>query len=273
MTGNNIIYKEATIFYTVTGTGKTIVLVHGFGEEGSIWQPQVDFLKDKFRVIVPDMPGSGQSTFLEDANIDIYADIIKEILDREEQKLPSDEKNYKVTIVGHSMGGYITLAFAEKFPQHLNSFGLFHSSAFADDKEKKEGRDKAIEFIRNKGAYTFLKTVIPNLFTKDFGEKNPEKIADLLENGKKFTNETLIQYYEAMIARPDRTAVLKSFIKPILFIIGEHDLAIPLDISLQQCHLPVQSDVHILNQSAHMGLWEEKEKVNNILLDFLVNNI
>ena len=273
MTGNNIIYKEATIFYTVTGTGKTIVLVHGFGEEGSIWQPQVDFLKDKFRVIVPDMPGSGQSSFLEKADMDIYADIIKEILDREEQKLPSDEKNYKVSMIGHSMGGYITLAFAEKFDQHLNSFGLFHSSAFADDTEKKESRLKAIEFIKNKGALAFLKTMIPSLFTKDFFEKNAEKVADLLENGKKFKDETLIQYYEAMIDRPDRTAILKSFDKPILFIIGEHDLAIPLDISLQQCHLPMQSYVHILDQSAHMGMWEEKVKSNSILLDFLVNNI
>ena len=76
-----------------------------------------------------------------------------------------------------------------------------------------------------------------------------------------------------MINRPDRTAVLKSFNKPVLFMIGEHDLAIPLNISLQQCYLPPQSHVHVLNQSAHMGMWEENEKANTLLFNFLINNI
>ena len=272
MQANNIVYKDATIFYTVSGTGKTVVLIHGFGEDGSIWQQQVDFLKDHFCVIVPDLPGSGNSSFLNDANINTYAEIVKEILDAEVQK-SAIEVNDQITMIGHSMGGYITLAFAEKFPQYLNGFGLFHSSAFADEPEKIEGRLKAIEFIKTKGAYAFLKTTIPTLFTKQFSEKNPEKINTLLENGKKFTAETLIQYYNAMINRPDRTGILISCNKPVLFIIGEHDLAIPLKISLQQCYLPAISHVHILNESAHMGMCEEKENANNILLDFMINNI
>lgn len=272
MQSNNIVFKDATIFYTVSGTGKKIVLIHGFGEDGSIWKEQINFLKDHFCVIVPDIPGSGNSSFLQDANIDIYAEIIKEILDTETQKAP-DAEDQKITMIGHSMGGYITLAFAEKFPQYLNSFGLFHSSAFADEPEKIEGRLKAIDFIKTKGPNAFLKTVVPNLFTKEFLENNPEKISTLLENGKKFLAENLIQYYNAMINRPDRTAVLKTFNKPVLYIIGEHDLAIPLNISLQQCYLPAQSHVHILHQSAHMGMWEEKEKANTLLLNFLVNNI
>lgn len=272
MQSNTIVYKDATIFYTVSGKGKTIVLIHGFGEDGSIWNEQVDFLKHHFCVIVPDIPGSGNSSFLKDATIDVYAEIIKEIINAEAQKLPPG-KNDKITIIGHSMGGYITLAFVEKFPEYLNSFGLFHSSAFADEQEKIDGRLKAIEFIKINGANAFLKTSIPTLFTKQFSEKNSEKICTLVENGKKFTDETLIQYYNAMINRPDRTAILKSFNKPVLFIIGEHDSAIPLDISLQQCYLPAQSHVHILSESAHMGMWEEKDKVNTLILNFLVNNI
>lgn len=272
MEHNNIIYKDAIIYYTVTGTGKTVVLIHGFGEDGSMWQEQAYFLKDNFRVIAPDMPGSGQSSFLEDADIEIYAEIIKEILDAEAKKFPK-EQNREVAVIGHSMGGYITLAFAEKFPHYLNSFGLFHSSAFADDSIKKEGRLKAIEFIKTNGAYAFLRTVFPNLFTKIFLEKNPGKVESLLNKGKKFTAETLIQYYQAMIVRPDRTAVLKNFNKQVLFIIGEQDMAIPLEISLQQCYLPARSDVHILKETAHMGMLEESEKANAILLHFLVNNI
>jgi pimeloyl-ACP methyl ester carboxylesterase len=72
-----------------------------------------------------------------------------------------------------------------------------------------------------------------------------------------------------MIARPDRTAVLKEFTKPVLFIIGEHDKAVPLQISLQQAYLPKEAHIHILHDSGHMGMWEEKEKANNLLKDFI----
>jgi pimeloyl-ACP methyl ester carboxylesterase len=167
------------------------------------------------------------------------------------------------------MGGYITLAFAEKYPEYLNSFGLFHSSAFPDTEEKKETRKKAIEFIQKKGGYAFLKTSIPGLFTNEYNTSHPDKVNALIDDAKKFTDEALVQYYEAMIARPDRTTVLKTFKHPILFLIGEHDLAVPLQASLQQCYLPAQSHVKILKHSAHMGMWEETEKANKELLCFV----
>lgn len=270
MQTNTITYQNSAVAYRVTGTGQTVVLLHGFGEDGTVWQPQIDFLKTHFRLIVPDIPGSGQSVFIKDANIETYAEIVKLILDAEVQKF-SLQGAEEVTLIGHSMGGYVTLAFAEKYPQYLNSFGLFHSTAFADSEEKKEARLKSIEFIKASGAYAFLKTSMPGLFTKAFAAKYPEKISALIDEGKNFREAALIQYYEAMIGRPDRTTVLQNFDKPILFIIGEHDTAIPLQYSLQQCYLPSQSHVNILDQSAHMGMWEEKEKVNQILFNFLVN--
>ncbi len=267
---NSIIYQNSDVYYRVTGAGQTVVLQHGFGEDGTIWQQQIDFLKNDFRVVVPDIPGSGLSEFSPGANIETYAEIIKWILDAESKKLPLQVSD-GAALIGHSMGGYITLAFAEKYPQYLNSFGLFHSSAFADNEDKKDTRRKAIEFIKTKGAHTFLKLTTPTLFAKTFTEEHAEKITALIEQGKSFTNAALIQYYDAMINRPDRTAILQNFNKPILFIIGEHDQAIPLQSSLQQCYLPSQSHVNILTQSAHMGMWEEKEKANNLLFNFLVN--
>lgn len=270
MEAKSFLFQDKKIQYKVylpagqaAGAGKPVILLHGFGEDSSVWEPQISFLKDHFKLIVPDVPGSGESEFVPNANIETYAEIVKELCDREFQ-FP-----HEGVLIGHSMGGYITLAFAEKYPQYLAAFGLFHSSAFADTAEKKETRRKAIDFIREKGAYTFLKTSTPNLFTQEYKEAHADKVEALLEAGKSFTAEALIQYYEAMIDRPDRTAVLKSVTKPILFIIGQHDQAIPFDTSMKQCHLPSQSHVHILRNSAHMGMWEEAEKVNNILLDFL----
>jgi len=263
VTEKTIIYQNSGISYRIIGEGKPVLLIHGFAEDSDIWENQVSYLKDNFRLIIPDIPGSGRSQLVPNANIETYASIIKEILDAELRE------HETVNLIGHSMGGYITLAFAEKHPHYLHSFGLFHSSAFADNEEKKQVRAKAIDFINDKGANAFLKTSIPGLFTKAFAEKFPEKINELIEKGKSFSSDALIQYYQAMIARPDRTHVLKSFSKPILFIIGEFDNAIPLQSSLQQCYLPEQSHVHILNQSAHMGMWEETDKSNEILFEFL----
>lgn len=264
METRSFLFQNKKIAYKVYGEGKPVILLHGFGEDSRIWEPQIKFLEPHFRLIVPDIPGSGESELVPDANIEIYADILKELCEIELQ-LP----NEGAVLIGHSMGGYITLAFAEKYPRYLKSFGLFHSSAFADTVEKKETRRKAIDFIKEKSAHTFLKTSTPNLFTEPYKEKHPEKVEKLIEEGKNFTNEALIQYYEGMIARPDRTGVLKTFPKPILFIIGQHDKAIPFEDSMKQCHLPLQSHVHILRNSAHMGMWEEEEKANNILISFL----
>lgn len=267
MQARSLNYQQKNIHYKVYGEGQPVVLLHGFGEDSSVWQLQIAALKDHFQLIVPDLPGSGESELLPGAAIETYADIVKAIVDIE---LPdANGSKPSLQLIGHSMGGYITLAFAEKYPQYLKSFGLFHSSAFADTEEKKATRKKAIAFIREKGAAAFLKTSIPGLFTAEFQEAFPEKVEALIETAKKIAPEALVQYYEAMITRPDRTAVLTSFKGPVLFLIGQHDTAVPFESSLQQCYLPAQSHVHILRTSAHMGMLEESEKSSEALLNFL----
>ena len=264
MQSKNIKYSDSTIFYRITGKGKPVVLIHGFGEDGNIWDKQVDFLQNQFQLIVPDLPGSGKSGVISSQSavgMEEYAEIIKAIL--------VEEKIEKSTMLGHSLGGYITLAFAEKYPDMLSSFGLVHSTAFADSEEKKAARLKSIEFIKKYGAYDFLRTTIPGLFSKQWSQDHLPEIETLVEKGKNFSSEALIQYYQAMINRPDRTAVLKNFSKPILFIIGEQDNAVPFAQSMQQCYLPVQSHIHILRNSAHMGMLEETAATNNFLLGFL----
>lgn len=267
MQARSINYQQKNIHYKVYGEGQPVVLLHGFGEDSTVWKLQITALKDHFQLIVPDLPGSGDSELVPGADIETYADIVKAIVDIELPGASGQEPFLQ--LIGHSMGGYITLAFAEKYPQYLKSFGLFHSSAFADTEEKKVTRKKAIAFIREKGAAAFLKTSIPGLFTAEYQEAFPEKVEALVETAKKISPEALVQYYEAMIARPDRVAVLNNFNGPVLFLIGQHDTAVPFESSLQQCYLPAQSHVHILRQSAHMGMLEESEKSSEALLNFL----
>ena len=273
MKSKTIPYHSSNIYYRIIGEGKPVVLIHGFGEDGDIWNRQVEFLKELYKFIIPDLPGSGKSTIIRSqltVGIEAYAETIMAIL--------SEEDIGQCSMIGHSMGGYITLAFAEKYPQLLSKIGLVHSSAYADNEEKKSVRLKAIEFIKKNGAYEFLKTSIPGLFKPPDGSKSSTKLSDdskpsdcylLIEKGRSFSDEALIQYYRAMIARPDRTNVLKDFNGSILFIIGEHDLAVPFQQSLQQSYLPHQSHIHVLRNSAHMGILEETGATNNFLLQFL----
>lgn len=269
MDTHSIIYRSSKIFYRTAGKGRPVILIHGFAEDGNIWNRQVDFLKGHFRLIIPDLPGSGRSELIPDMSIEGMADLIKEIIDIETANSLLPEKG-SVVAVGHSMGGYIILALAEKYPALLSAFALVHSSAYADSEEKKSTRLKSIGFIQKNGAHEFLKAAIPNLFTPANNE-NPSNsfISDLIEKAKDFSPEALTAYYHAMINRPDRTHIFKNFLHPVLLIIGEHDNAVPFEQSMQQTYLPNCPYIHILRKSAHMGMLEETEKVNTALLAFL----
>ncbi len=257
-----ISFQHKEIFYRVIGTGKPVVLVHGFGEDGDIWHNQVKFLQEKFKLIIPDLPGSGRSAIIDDMSMEGMAEVIIAIM--------KAEHCISCPVIGHSMGGYITLALAEKHPETLSAFGLFHSSAFADSDEKKANRQKGIAFIQQHGAGEFLKTVTPNLFAPESKDKIPEVIKDLLEQGNNFTPQSLVSYYQAMMQRPDRTDVLRKATVPVLFIMGKYDNAVPMEDSLKQCHLPEKSYIHILAQSGHMGMLEEADRCNLILEEFLL---
>ncbi len=255
-------YQGSSVFYQVEGEGHPVIFLHGFAEDGSIWDHQAHHLKKKFRLIIPDLPGSGQSAFNPQlSTIEDHADCIKAIADAENAG--------GCILIGHSLGGYISLAFAEKYPDYLKGLGLFHSTAFPDTPEKKEARKKSIEFIRQHGAYPFIRQSIPNLFSENFKKQQPQIVELLIQRYANFNPGSLVSYYEAMIKRPDRRQVLKDAGYPILFIIGEQDKAVPLSDSLKQCYLPQLSYIHILENTAHMGMLESTLYCNNILEAFL----
>lgn len=261
-------YQSTQIAYTIQGKGTPVVLLHGFGEDSQIWNRQVSFLQEYCLLLVPDLPGSGKSLLLTNKNnasnvvsIEDYADVIATLL--------AAEKISSCIMLGHSMGGYITLAFAEKYPDKLQAFGLVHSTAFADNEEKKTMRAKAITTIAQYGAATFLRNTIPNLFGKAFKETHPEKVTQLIATAAGFTVAALQQYYIAMMNRPDRCKVLAGNHLPVLFVMGTEDLAAPMEDVLQQVHLPRISYIHVLPGCGHMGMLEAPEPLNQLLLAFI----
>ena len=151
---------------------------------------------------------------------------------------PKAEDLEGACIFGHSMGGYIALAFAEKYDKRLNGFGLLHSSSFPDTDEKRSVRKKGIEFMKQHGGFEFLKTSTPNLFSPQTKDKMPALVDEFIDSLRNFEAPSLVSYYEAMMQRPDRTAVLKKINVAVLLIAGEYDNAVPLKDSLSLAHLP-----------------------------------
>jgi pimeloyl-ACP methyl ester carboxylesterase len=251
-----------TLFCRDNGAGIPTLLLHGFGEDGSVWENQTGAISAASRLIVPDLPGSGRSSALPaPTSLEAMAVVIKELLDR---------LNIERTIlIGHSMGGYISLAFAALYPERLHAFGLFHSTAYPDSDEKKTTRRKAIEFIRANGAAPFIRQSTPNLFSARTREHRPELVETAIARYSGLAPESLIGYYEAMIARPDRTAVLREFSRPVFFILGEDDTVIPLQQGLEQCYLPSISHLHLVKGAGHMAMLEDPEISNQLLRDFI----
>src|SRR4051812_45525702 len=263
-------FQNKSINYWIEGDGPPVMLVHGFAEDHRVWQYQADFLKNNYRLIIPDLPGSGDSELLSHTSMESMAEALFAIVQHE--SIPS------FCLIGHSMGGYVSLAFAEKFQDRLQSFCLFHSTAYADSDEKKQTRAKAIEFIKKNGVEEFLRTTTPNLFAKGEPTDNKalskdEMVKKVVKDYKDLPAESLIAYYEAMMKRPDRTNVLKTFLKPILFLLGRHDTAVPYEQGMQQSNLPRIAEVHTLQSSGHMGMWEQATESNEVLGAFLKNNV
>jgi pimeloyl-ACP methyl ester carboxylesterase len=227
-----------------------------------VWDAIKPALEKDCRIITPDFPGSGTKPLNDEApTMESLADDVYAIL---------QEKNIgRCTMIGHSMGGYVTLAFAEKYPQCLNGLGLFHSTAYADSEEKINVRRKGIEFIEQHGAAAFLKTTTPNLFGNAFKTAQPKVVDDFIESMSYFSKAALVAYYNAMIARPDRTAVLKQLDKPVLWIIGEEDKAVPAADSLQQSIIPATGMIKLCSDAAHMGMIESTAECATAIRQFM----
>ncbi len=261
-----ILYNGTEIFYKVHGTSKPVIfLIHGFAETGNVWIHQTNYLKKYFKLIVTDLPGCGKSAELniqpKKITIEDYADCIYAVF-----------KNENITscaMFGHSMGGYIILAIAEKHPEILSAFGFVHSTAFADSEEKKQNRLRGIEMMKRYGVYAFLKNTTPNLFTQKFKDEHAGDIDALIEQGKLFSKKSLLQCYYAMMNRRKRINILINSKIPALFIAGKQDNAVSLNDILKQMHLPEISYIHILNNVSHMGMWEAAEIVNERLEEFV----
>lgn len=255
-------YQGHRISYNVKGKGLAVVFLHGFCEDSRIWEDfKHDLIEEKYRVVVIDLPGFGQSDVIEDISIAGMAEAVLTVLDA--------LKLEKVVLIGHSMGGYVSLAFAEQYPDRLMGLGMFHSQAMADSEEKKENRQKSIDFIRRQGSALYVKQTIPGLFAPNFINSNTFLIEKLSFRASQYAPEGIIAALAAMKNRPDRSDVLREIACPVLFIIGKLDGAVPLENSMAQTSLPNRADIHILEKVGHMGMFEATKQTQSIVRQFV----
>ena len=247
------------IHYSKSGEGKVIVLLHGFCENSTCFNRQVFFLQQNFCVITPDLPGAGLSEATDSPTMESMADEVYQVLQKENIS--------SCVMLGHSMGGYVTLAFAKKYPHLLKAFGLLHSTAFADSEERKIKRIQAIRVIEEKGADFFVQNFIPPLFSTSFTDK--KIIEEFVIEGKRTTQKGLTQALMAMRSRPDSISFLEQTPLPVLFIAGKNDMLIPAKDIFYQSSLCKQSEIIYLENSAHLGFIEEPEKFSNAINDFV----
>lgn len=252
---------DADLRYQDLGNGPVVVLLHGYLESLKIWKSFASELSKNFRVISPDLPGHGKSELTEEIQtMDSMAYEIKLLLDHLEIS--------SCIMVGHSMGGYVALSFLEKYPFMLIGISLFHSSPFADTMEKKNHRDREINLINQGKKSLVYYNHIAKTFAKDNIYLYPEINEKLLRMGDKSNPNGIVAALEGMKIRKDLSDLLEKTEVPVQYIIGKMDNFIPFDI-MDRMKLPKNADIVILENSGHMGLFEEEEKSLDSVIGFI----
>lgn len=254
-----------TLFYSESGTSHLdapLVLLHGFCETHEVWTRFERSLAQNYHILCPDLPGFGKSPLpAGDFQLTDVAEALHDWLKELGIK--------RCILLGHSLGGYVSLAFLEKYPHMAEGIGLMNSTAYADSEEKKRTRDNVIAFVEKHGVEKFIDSFVPQLFYSENRNKLKVEIEELLSIARSTPEESLIAYTRAMQQRPDRLAVLKHFRKPILYIVGEEDSSVPLEDSKKQIKTLSNYEVHILKKTGHMGMYEKPEESLEIIRNFV----
>ncbi|GCC50891.1 alpha/beta hydrolase [Chryseotalea sanaruensis] len=247
------------LFYSDSGNGQPVVLLHGFLETNVIWKEFSENLSADYRILAFDLPGFGQSPLPEKSPF-----TLNEIAGQINDVLVNLGLN-DVFLIGHSLGGYVSLAMVEARPDIFSAFCLFHSSALADSEEKKEARTKTIDFVKKNGALAFTSNFVPPLFA----DPNHTAVSAVKQMAIATSEETVTHYLGAMRDRPERISLLKKFPNPILFLAGENDSVIPVKALIEQSKLPKKATIHVLTDVGHMGMVESPVECLTIIKEFL----
>ncbi|KAB1156055.1 alpha/beta fold hydrolase [Flavobacterium luteum] len=253
---NQLFYKNSKVSYSDTGKGTAIVLLHGFLENQTMWQDFIPEFSKKYRVITIDLLGHGKTECLGYIHsMEDNADMVHEVL--------HELKIRKAVLAGHSMGGYVALAFAELYPDAVKGLVLLNSTSRADSEERKHNRDRAIKAVK-KDYTSFVRLSVANLFSED----NRERLIDEIEKVKIEALQTplqgIIASLEGMKIRKDREVLLHFGPYPKVLILGEKDPVLNYDENLDQIE---NTQVQLVTfPDGHMSHIENRQELLRVLL-------
>tara|TARA_R110002049_G_scaffold64747_11_gene170516 strand:+ start:4194 stop:5000 length:807 start_codon:yes stop_codon:yes gene_type:complete len=241
-------YRNAEVHFTTHGKGALVVLLHGFLEDISIWNGAKKYLSTHYQVACIDLPGHGKTECMGYVHsMELMADVVLELM--------KHLKKRKCHLVGHSMGGYVALAFAELYPDKISSLGLVCSNARADKSEKKKDRTKAIQLVKSKKKL-FVEQAIPPLFYKELNNNHSRAIKKIKSIAHKTSIQGTIAAILGMRDRFEREIVLRFAPYPVLILAGEKDQIIPLEWLKEQAEIAENCQLEIMEDVGHMPFYE-----------------
>jgi pimeloyl-ACP methyl ester carboxylesterase len=242
------------------GQGPALLFLHGFCETGEMWRHFADSLSTLYRVVCPDLPGFGNSPLSDPIQS------LEEVAERLEHFLDDQHIQHPI-VLGHSLGGYVALALLERMGDRIQAIGLLHSTAYADDLEKKEMRNRVLIFLNKHGAAKFVSSFVPQLFPEHRREELADEMAHAIEDGQRSSLEGLLAYTVAMRDRQDRIAILQQFAGPKLLLAGTLDGSVKIESSRAQ----QDAFTHYIELEGvgHLGMVEEKEKTLAVVQEFV----
>lgn len=253
-------YGRSTYGKNPDGSKPTIVLLHGYLESLDVWDDFTRLLSPQLRVIALDLPGHGVSEVKGEVHtMEFLADVVRGVLD--------GQGVGKCVLAGHSMGGYVALAFLRKYPELLDGIILFHSFSGADSSQTLKRRQREIDIV-----LSGKKDLLANTVAAGFAEQNrkrfADEIADLSEQVFLTEEAGVAALLRGMSERSDSNETLSASGVPQMFIFGRCDEYITADTAEEMIAKHPQAEVLWLDNSGHMGFIEEPQKSADAIIDF-----
>lgn len=260
MKEHRISFLKGNIQAYSSGRGKCVVLLHGFLGSSEIFKEIVPHLQKSCKVVLIDLPGHGKSECLGYAHsMELMADAVHAVLKKLRIK--------KCVMAGHSMGGYVTLAFTQKYPEYIKGMCLINSTALPDTEEKKKDRNRAIHIVR-KNPKLFIRPMIKNLFSV----RNSKYLKNEIHYATNIALQTPVQgIIAALIGMRDRPSYLSTFTHPLLpamMVIGKYDKVLPEETLFKQCENKPNKTYLYLPYDGHFTILENPLAVAKALRKF-----
>lgn len=253
---------DAEIVYRILGEGPTVILLHPFPANHEFWLPVAETLSTRYRVILPDLRGHGESGVGEGpATMEKHAADIARVMDHAEVG--------RAPLIGVSIGGYTLFEFWRKYRGRVAALGLCNTKALADSAEARSARLHAANDVIERGTEPFFESMIPRLLGRTTREMRPDLVDGAFRMMRKMSPEDVAQVQRGMAARPDSMDTLKTINVATLLVTGDEDILTGVnEAELMRQHIP-NSQLRVIPKAGHYSPWEQPGEASRLLRQFL----